>query len=159
MDQILNTILISTYTQNTLKHRVLILKTYLLSQLFGNEKPQESLTQTDLNWLKSLPRTFYQQFNKDNVYQILTDLEADINKLTPLIIYLPFENSEQIEQSIGSFVRKTFNQNLTLDLRLNPALIAGCTIAWKGVLRDYSLKSKIEEKKSKIFESFKKFLR
>lgn len=158
MDNTLSTILNNTFTLTQLKHRVRILKSYLLKALFGGEI--EPLSTADLNWLKSLPTPFYQQFNKDNTYQILAELENNIQKIIPLIIYLPFETDDQAILNISIFVRQTFNQpSLVLDIKYDPNLIAGCALSWKGVYKDYSLRARIEERKGETLESFKKFLR
>jgi len=79
MDQeILNTVLKDTYSLTNLKHRLRILKSNLLKTFFGGESQTSSLTAQDLRWLQSLPEGFYRKFTKDNVYQILADLEKGI---------------------------------------------------------------------------------
>lgn len=158
MNDILTTILKDTYTLTQLKHRLNILKFYLLNSFFGGQA-QESWSPPDLNWLKSLPTPIYQQFNKDNVYQIFTDLESKINQFQPLIIYLTFEPDDAAMAQIGAFARKTFKDLLLLDTKFDPNLIAGAALVWKGVYKDYSLRAKIEESKLEMLDSFKKFLR
>ena len=157
MENILNTILENTYTKLSLKHRVLILKSFLVSKLFTSTPP--TFSQPDLDWLNSLPSSFYQNFNKDNVYAVFTQLESEVEKTSPLTLYLPFETNDQVNNTIGEFARKNFSTKLILDIKSDYNLIAGCAISWKGVLKDYSLKSRIDEKKGEILNSFKKFLR
>lgn len=159
MDGILEIILKDTFTQNLLKHRVLIAKSYLLKAVFGNVHSME-LDQKDMDWLNSLPDSFYKKFNKDNIYQIFEDLEKRIDLLPTIIIYIPIESTDEVSSKICSFVRKTYqNPLIILNIKYNPTLIAGCAISWKGIYRDYSLKSKIEERKNEVYESFRKFLR
>lgn len=158
MDQILETILQNTYTLTSLKHRFKILKSYLEKTLFGGEKVQ-TLSKEESDWLKTLPDSFYQQFNKDNAYSVFTGLENKINQLTPLTIYLPFTTDEEVASQIGSSARTTLqNPHLLLDRKHDPLLIAGCALSWKGIYKDYSLRARIEEKKSEVLDSFKKFL-
>lgn len=158
MNSILNTILKDTYTLILLQHRLRILKSYLISQLFGANG--QALPAEDLTWLKSLPPNFYQQFTKDNIYQLFLEGENQLQKIPALIIYLPFEVDDQAQSSLGEAVRKTFAKaDLVLDIKYDPALIAGCALVWKGVYKDYSLRAKIEEKKGEVLENFKKFLR
>lgn len=159
MNEILNTILKDTYTLTQLKHRLNILKSYLLNSFFSSGTQNEALSSPDLNWLKSLPPTFYQQFTKDNVYKIFADLESKINQFQPLIIYLTFEPDDAAISQIGAFARKTFKDLLLLDTKFDPNLIAGAALVWKGIYKDYSLRAKIEERKTEMLESFKKFLR
>ncbi len=160
MDEVLNTILQNTYSLTSLKHRLRILKSNLLKTFFGGENQNLKLTAQDLNWLKSLPENFYQKFTKDNIYQILSDLEKRIHSLPSLTMYLTFEPDDVTLTQLGSVTRKTFNSpSLILDIKLDPNLIAGAALVWKGVYKDYSLRAKIEGRKLEIFEGFKKFLR
>ncbi|MDP3733366.1 MAG: hypothetical protein Q8Q91_02375 [Candidatus Daviesbacteria bacterium] len=159
MNNLLNTILKDTFSTNLLKHRLRILKTNLLKTFFGSQTEELFLSAEDMNWLKSIPLPLYQQFNKDNVYQIFSNLETEISKLKILTIYLTFEPDEITLGQIGAFARKTFDPALLLDIKLNPNLIAGTAFVWKGIYKDYSLHAKIEEKKPEILEGFKKFLR
>lgn len=156
---ILNTILTNTYSLIQLKHRLNILKSYLLKAFFGNLQTSPILKE-DLDWLNSLPEQFYQQFNKDNVYTIFENLEQLISNLNPLTIYLTFEPDDITLTQIAAYARKTFDDHtLLLDIKFDPKLIAGCSLVWKGVLKDYSLKVRIEEKKMEILANFKKYLR
>lgn len=159
MDQdILTTILKDTYSQSQLKHRLNILKSNLLKTFFSG--PQGGSEPEDLNWLKSLPSDFYHKFNKDNVYQIFSGLDGQINTVTVLTIYLTFEPDEASLTQIGDYARKTFaNPTLLLDIKYDPRLIAGAALTWKGVYKDYSLKARINERNLVILDSFKKFLR
>lgn len=160
MDQdILNTILNDTFSLSQLNHRLRILKSNLLKKLFGGEAENLTLSTQDLDWLKSQSSDFYQKFNKDNVYQIFSQIEKEIAKLPTLTMYLTFEADEATLAQIGTFARKTFGLPLILNIKLDPTLIAGTALVWKGVIRDYSLRTKIESKKAEILEEFKKFLR
>ena len=158
MDNILNTILINTYTGTQLKHRILVLKTYLEQQFFAGQT-QKSLNFSTDPWIKTLPPTLLAQFNKDNLSTIFESLQTEIQKIQPLTLYLTFDPDEQTTASIGEFARKTFGSSIILDIKYNPNLIAGASIVWKGIYKDYSLKSKIEEKKTEVLQSFKQFLR
>lgn len=159
MNESLITILKNTYSINQLKHRLNILKSYLLKAFFGNLETTP-ISRDDLNWLNSLPEQFYQQFNKDNVYTIFDELEGLSLKLTPLSIYLTFEPDDATLTQITTHARKTFGDSmLLLDTKFDPKLIAGCTLVWKGVLHDYSLRARIEERKVEILANFRKFLR
>lgn len=157
MNDILNIILKDTFSLTLFKHRVKLLKSNLLKTFFGGESVPP--TPSDLNWLKSLPMSFYQNFNKDNVYQIFSELDQNCTKLPTLTIYLTFEPDETTIASIGTFARNTFGLPLMLDIKYDPRLITGAALSWKGVYKDYSLRAKIEERKGEILQNFKKFLR
>jgi len=160
MDQdTLNTILKDTFTLAHFKHRLHILKANLLKTFFGSEGENLPLSPQDLSWLKSLPLLFYEKFTRENVYKIFSDLEQESNKLAILTIYLTFEPDDATINRIGLFSRKTFSSSMLLDIKLDLSLIAGTALSWKGILRDYSLRVKIKERKGEILENFKRFLR
>ena len=157
MENILNTILNDTYTISSVKHKLNILKSYLLQNLFGSQA-QKEWEAKDLIWLKSLPPSLYQKFNKDNIYNIFFELEKQIDSFKLLTIYLTFEPDDNTLAQIGTRVRNTFNKSLILDIKYDPRLIAGTALVWNGVYKDYSLRQKLQEKKMMILDSFKKFL-
>lgn len=158
MDEVLAIILKDTYTLTQLKHRIRLLKSTLLKTFFGGE--DETIPPPDLIWLKSLDAKFYSQFNKDNVYRIFEGLEETVTKLPTLVIYLTFEPGDDTISQLGLSARQTFNlPNLLLDVRFDPGLIAGAALSWKGIYRDYSLRTNIDSKKAEILQEFKKFLR
>ena len=159
MDEILGTILKDTYSLSQLKYRLRVLKTYLLRIFFGSTS-EVNISAEDLNWLKTLPQEFYQKFTKDNVYQFFSEFDDAAHNLKILTLYLSFEPDNTILSQIGSFARKAFNfPTLLLDVKLDPRLIAGTALSWKGVYKDYSLRSQLALKKRELWEGFKKFLR
>ncbi|MBI2086003.1 hypothetical protein HYT74_01545 [Candidatus Daviesbacteria bacterium] len=157
MDDTLAVILKDTYSLSQLKHRLRILKSSLLRAFFGGENL--SFTPEQLSWLKSLPTEFYQKFNKDNVYQIFTEIDKEMGKLKTLTMYLTFEPDEMTLAQLGTYIRTNFGPNFLLDIKLKPDLIAGPALVWKGIYKDYSLKAKLESKNTEILQEFKKFLR
>lgn len=159
MSGILEAILKDTFTLTQFKTRVRLLKNYLLKTFFGGEIQSLQPSIQDLTWLKSLSPSFYQKFNKDNVYSEFSSLEQESSKLKILTIYITFEADDDSLRQTGIFARKMFGSSMLLDIKLNPNLIGGAALVWKGVYRDYSVLSKIEAKKAEILESFKKFLR
>lgn len=158
MNEILNTILKETYSITALKHKLNVLKSYLLQNLFGAQTQKEWAAE-DLVWLKSLPPEFFQNFNKDNVYNLFTGMEKEITQLKILTVYLTFEPDDDTLIQIGAMVRKQFNNVALLDIKHDPSLIAGAALVWNGIYKDYSLRSTIGQKKELILERFKKFLR
>lgn len=158
MDNLLNTILKDTYTLTQFKKRLRLLQSYF-QQKFFNAAQNEPLDLRDDLWLNSLPKSFLDGFNKNNLSEIMADLTNKINLMPVVTIFLGFEASEEILNQIGIKVRNLFGQGLILDIKYNPALIAGCSLSWKGIYRDYSLHSRIIERKLPILQSFKRFLR
>lgn len=159
IDETLSTILKDTYSLTQLKTRLNILKASLLKTFFGSNG-QNIIPNQDLTWLKAIPVSFFQKFNKDNVYKIFSDLDKNSSHLQILTIYLTFEPDTPTISQIGLTARNTFSlPYLLLDVRLDPNLMGGTALVWKGVYKDYSLKAKVEERKEEVLQEFKKFLR
>lgn len=160
MDNILDTILKDTFTLIRFRHRLRVLKSYLLKAFFGGETEVLTPSPDDLKWLSTLPKEFFQIFTKDNIYQTIDELEKIADNLPALTVYLPVEATEGVCLQIGSYARRCFqNPKLILDTKYDPSLIAGPALVWKGMYKDYSLRSRINQRKEEIFEGFKKFLR
>lgn len=158
MDDTLAIILKDTYSLTQLKHRLRILKVNLEKNFFGGT--EENFTAADLNWLEFLPENFSQRFDKNNIYEIFANLDKTSAQLPILTIYLTFEYNDVTAAQIGSYARTAFNQPLLLlDIKFDPLLAGGTALVWKGVYKDYSLRKMIEDRKSEILQSFKRFLR
>lgn len=167
MDDTLSIILKDTYSLTQLRLRLRVLKTHLIASFFGASTPLldsstsgEDIPPQELNWLNSLPASLYKKFNKENVYEMFSSFDSQMAKLPILTMYLTFEPDDATLNQISAFARKTFGVPLLLlDIKLDPHLIAGASLSWKGILRDYSLRAKLTEKKEEILQGFKKFLR
>lgn len=157
MNDLLNFLLKDSFTLSQLKNRLRILRS-ALSVKFYNGQQLDRIPIEDSTWFNSLPESFLQSFNKDNLSEIIEELETQINKLEVLTIFLPFDTTDEGLTQIGIHTRNTFGKVLLLDIKYNPLLIAGCAMSWKGIYKDYSLHSKIQERKQTIIENFKKFL-
>ncbi len=150
-------ILKDTYTLSSLKLRLRILRAHFSKIFFGAS--DLTLDENDSAWLQSLPKDFLAKFDKDNLTYRISRLENSIKELQFLTLYLSFEANEETEGLIGSMTRQLFRSQIVLDIKYDPALLAGCALSWKGVYRDYSLRAKIEGKKEEVLQSFRKYLR
>lgn len=154
----LSIIIQNTYSLTSLKNRLSSLNEYLNKNFFGGLEPN-NISAEDLLWLNSLPKTFLDSFNRSNSTELFTKLNNDIKALSTLTIYLAFEINSQIEENLGKKAREVFdNPHLLLDIKYDPSLIAGASLVWNGIYRDFSLKARIEEREVVILSSFKKFL-
>lgn len=166
--KLLETILENTFTKADLERRLRLLKEYLVKSLFravkmGKVTPDllniKVGTSSDLTWLENLPDTFFDHFNRHNLHQILDEIDKLRQDLSTLVIQLPVEFTESELSNIGSRARSLFGKTLLIDTHIDPPLIAGCALAWSGVIKDYSIKGRIDEQKEAILESFKRSLR
>lgn len=150
-------ILQDTYSTTSLRHRLRILKSYISNHIFANQSQQEVAAE-DSAWLSSLSPIFYQKFTAQNVTEIFNSIDVELKKIKILIMYLPFDADDTVAKQIGQYARRAYNQLILLDIKFDPNLTAGCALTWNGIYKDYSLRSKVQERKGDILESFKKFL-
>lgn len=162
-NKILDEILANTYTQSQAVKRLHTLKDLVVVKLFHTQA-KENLKSVTLplpahdqqtSWITSLDPKIYEYFDRKNVYNLFTELEEAINKITPLTIYLPFEIPEETVASIGQSLRKTYGKNFLMDIKIDPSLIAGSALVWKGVYKEYSIKQRVEENKAQILKMMK----
>lgn len=157
MDDLFNILLTDTYTLSALRHRTRVLKSYFSKIFFGTA--DSVLDEHDIIWINSLSKDFLAKFDKNNTTQKIAEFEKKIGQLQPLAVYISFEANDDAVKLIGGMARELFNPKLLLDIKHDPSLLAGCALSWKGIYKDYSLHSRIQERKLAILQSFKKFLR
>lgn len=153
-----NKFLANSYFTQEIRARFNVLRAYLIAQ-FYNSKPENEFKPEELVWLKSLGTDFYKDFNRTNVYQLLDFIDAEIKKIKPLIIYTAFEISELEEGKLGLWLRKNFGADIIAQLKIDPNLIGGCALSWKGIYKDYSLKARIDQKHAEIITSLRGLLK
>lgn len=152
-DQILE----DTYTQTDALRRLRLIKYLATAKLFGSskEKEEETLAE-DSAWLSTQDKTLA-LLTRENVYQETETASDKILSIKPLIVYLPFELLYQEVQKLGQHLRTTYGKNFLVEVKIDPNLIAGCALVWKGVYKDYSLRQKIQEQKEKILQVFRSY--
>ncbi len=156
-DKILDKILITTYTLASLKRRLKALKSRLSEHYYGGDTNQE-MVQEELEWLNTYGVQFLPDFQKETFYQSMGKIEAMVNKIKPLTIYLAFDPSSDQVKQIGSKVREIYTQKLVIDIKLDPQLIGGSAFISNGVYKDYSIRNVIQQDRQKLLESFKSFM-
>lgn len=166
MNKLLDKIIEDTYTKSDLMRRLGLLKEYTVRRLFSKSVNSLSLSQIDSEWITSLGEDFFKKFDIKSVYDTFTQLEVAAKEINPLTIFLSVDMSNDYIAQIGQRCRKLFarlpdrqGQRFLIDIKLDPGLIAGCSLVWGGVMKDYSIRAKIEENKQVILQSFKRSLK
>lgn len=158
--ELLDRILASTYSMTDAIRRLRSVKQFLINQLFASAISEFSAdTQADTAWLSGLGADFFKNFNQNNVYQLIEEIDKELKKVQPLVIYLPFEMPAGEVVRVGLYLRKTFGPTFLVDIKIDPNLIAGCALAWNNSYKDYSLRVKISENKLKILEIIKSYVK
>lgn len=158
--KILDQILSTTYTTHQLNKRLRLLKSFLSEKVFTNQESNKSFfDQADSKWLGSLSSDFFKNFTAANFQDIFKQLEEQTKLITPLIIYIPADLPEEEIAKLSTNLRQNYGQNTIMDIKLDPTLLAGCALVWKGVYKDYSLRAKIAEEKDQVLTVFKQYVK
>ncbi len=155
----LDTFLATTYTTSQIKRRLTALQFFLNSKIFGGTKSLTNIVVKDQYWIGSLGDNFFNAFNKKTISKELRELGEDLQKVPVLTILVPVELPEDKLSELGAWVRDQFKKQLILEVKINPGLIGGCALIWKGVYKDYSVKASIQVQQKEILGNFKRYLK
>lgn len=157
-EKILDEILKTTFTLDSLKKRFLVLKLKMESKIYSSE--DKKLKEEDVEWLKSFDEKTLEAVSGKQFPETIKFIENFINGINKLTIYFVFLPTEAQLKEIGTYLREGLkNPRLVFDLKIDPNLIGGCALAYNGVYKDYSLKGKISANKEKLVEEFRKYFK
>ena len=161
---LLETILQDSFIKTIALKKVTGLKDYLLTKVFSPSKQGPPITGiTDdreiTSWILSLDPVVLSKINQQNIYSIFDQLEKDIKAIEPLMIHLPYELPAEQIAKIGQKLREDYNNKFLLDIQINPALIAGAALSYRGIYRDYSVRQSISDQREAILATFRKYIK
>lgn len=110
--------------------------------------------------LEGFDKSLLREIKSSDYTRVSEYIENFIRNLEALSIYFVFVPDEKQIKEVGNWLRQNLkNPRLIFQVKVDPALIGGCAIAYKGVYKDYSLRSKISANKSRLIEEFRKYFR
>jgi len=111
---------------------------------------------TKLSAIKALEAWEEEENKKSSKKDAIASLQHDvvearkkIDSLEPLHLFLPKEIPDEELEKIANYLRES-NKNLLLEIKIEPELLGGCALSYKGVYKDYSLKTKLTNLKFTI---------
>lgn len=160
-EKLVQDILNETFTRSALHRRISLLRTGIAAIFFTDIESSlqnridsfidgAKLDPTDKQFFYSLAKKFFPDFSKQTIPALTSRLEDMNNKIPILMLSIPVEISEIEANNIGQFVRRTFGKMAVVDFRINPTIIGGCGISWKGVYYDFSLSYYIKKNREKL---------
>jgi len=167
----LATILTNTYTRTALNSRLSLLKEFLQYQYFSaHDSPnlffllneffnQRGLSRDEFNALLAWDYPFYGQFNRQNFYAGIEALEKEAKTLPEVVLFLPFSPTLYEIPKLGGWFRRSLSPQTILDIKYDGSLIGGCSVVWKGVYHDFSLKYYLTKCKPAIKEVVEGYLK
>lgn len=141
---LLTKLLEKNYTKQELIGKLRTLREFLERKYFSG------VSEVSRKDLRELDDKFINAFNKKNAYLLLKKIEADLNTIEPIHLYLPIEVKDAELEKLGTWFKKNVSKMAILELHLDQALTLGCAVAYKGVYRDFSLKYYIKSYRKEI---------
>ncbi|MFH0936715.1 MAG: F0F1 ATP synthase subunit delta [Candidatus Daviesbacteria bacterium] len=137
IQQLINYILRDCFTKQEALKRLLELREALSKQLFASAK-------VNIQYDPAFP-----PLTTDNFDKVFDETENEIKKIPELTIFTALELPKEEILKLGSYLRQNFTSHQLMELKVDPDLIGGATLAWQGTLRDYSLRSKLKSLRTK----------
>ncbi len=134
-------ILETSYTRSDALERLRGLQEGVVGKIFKKEGAKD---QADL------PAEIVKQFDKDNVERLFSEAEGEIKSIEALVVYAPVKLEAEHFSKLGQWLRKNYGEKFLMEIKYDPGLIAGAALAWKGRMRDFSLREKLLRKKDDI---------
>ncbi|OGH19174.1 MAG: hypothetical protein A2868_00020 [Candidatus Levybacteria bacterium RIFCSPHIGHO2_01_FULL_40_15b] len=75
----------------------------------------------------------------------ISDLKKSLDGLVVVKLTLAFEPSTSTIDKILAFLRQNFGEQTILELRFESKILGGVIFEFKGLYKDYTLKSRLEE--------------
>lgn len=153
-NQLLAQIRALSLTHSEAVNLVGLLRPYLEAKFFGGEADDflEKLDRSQAEKLKILDLT---GLNQKNLAETLKSLETGIRQTATLALLLPFEPTGAQRRELKNFLQKKLAGGFLLDLKLDPSLIAGPLLIYKGLAKDYSVRQKLETRQEELAELFR----
>lgn len=106
---------------------------------------------------KTLREYVGDESSREILSKMLSDLKKTLEELAVVKLTLAFEPAESTVNKIITFIRQNLAENTVLELRFEPKILGGAIFEFKGLYKDYTLKSKLDEvfknKREELFSS------
>lgn len=160
--KLLDYIIASSLTQNEILERIQLLKDALERKMFGADPSSEQdplSSPANREWLNGFDPRLLEGITKNNIDTVVAKLVEAVKGITPLVVFLPFEIPRPELARFITSLRQNYGPNLMVEIKLDPNLIAGAALVWKGVYKDYSIHQRISDNRNQIIEMFQKYIR
>jgi hypothetical protein len=171
-------ILRATYTKPQLIRRIRVLKDFLSFSLYEHPESRQNPLQKQVDdylalqqlahsadsshfrereWLISLGQDFYNQITPALFTELCENFEKSLKNIQDFVLYIPTELPEKEQFLIGEWFKNNIDPKLIFEIRIDPDLVGGCVLSYKGMYRDYSLRSTLAQSRQVILDNLRAF--
>lgn len=128
-----------------------------IDRFFEVSQDASEFIEVDKAFFLKLGDDFYKQFNTRTLNKQLEELEATLNQVKGVIVYLPIELPQTEVEKMGQWFKVNVGEQTIMDIQYDPTLIGGAAFSYNGVLKDYSLRARITTQKEMILQTLLSF--
>lgn len=155
-EKILDKLLEDAYTLEEFRKKYQAFKQAAEANLYNDNQESQRKDGENYGILKDLAK----EIKSGDFVRITQYLEDFMRTQEALAIYFVFMPERAQIKEVGEWLRLNLKHPRQIfQIKVDPTLIGGCAIAYKGVYKDYSLRSKIANNKSRLIEEFRKYFR
>lgn len=119
----------------------------IIERFAGNRKEP----QKDIDFLKSLPKTFMEMFTRDSFRTVLRDVSDELQQLPTLSLTVAVTFSSEHLEAIGKWARETITPDIMLDISVDETVYIGCRLVWKNIMHDFSIEHYFDMHKDDLY--------
>ncbi len=156
-EDLLSTLLATSYTATDLRRRFRLLREYIEQKYFvtgtltlNDYFTSHSISKIDADILSGWGNNFYQSITARNAVDLMANLEKRIEETPVVAVYLPFDPAPVDTTRLGDWFRTTLERVVLLEIHLDTAMVGGFAFAWNGVYHQYSLSYFMKKKREEI---------
>jgi len=164
MEDILALILRDNFTPTSCIRRLHLLENLISKKIFQKDQPAKSsvlslLPQEDSDWVKTISPDLLKNITERNFEQIFRQAEEQIKQIQPLVIFVPFIFANDQILEIGLYLRRNYGEKFLFETKIDPNLVAGAALSWKGNYKDYSLRKKMDDQQQLVLSTLKQYIK
>jgi len=160
--KIISIMLQNTYTTDDLVERLEFMRKYYNKSLFtegGNISLQDVIKDECDEYTLSALKQWVDKFTIENIqpiiiFEALSTVQEDLKGVPSVILYVPVRFTHEQVEGFGVWFRENVQPNILISLRTDPRATGGCSLVWKSMFYDFSLKYFIEREKEKVVSMF-----
>jgi len=154
----LATIIATSYVKADVVRRIRIVREYLEQQFFTPGERHDlveflngdNISPEDKQVISSWGSNFFGQFTKENAYELLAQMTAEVKNLPTINMYVPVGLHFKESTKLGTWVRENVDKSVLIELHVDASTFGGCAFAWNGVYYDYTLRHYMRKKMDSI---------
>ena len=82
---------------------------------------------------------------REIISEKLLRLKKALGELSVMTLTLAFDPAESTINKLTSYVRKNLEEKIILEFKLEPNILGGTILEFKGLYRDYTLRTKLDD--------------